>query len=209
MHPTQLVVFDIGRVMIALVSGWPEACERVGIPCPAEIDSEQTRARFHQVVYLHEVGKIDAAEYLKRAAEVTGVTPQNVRDVMTAWLRDPYPGLDQLIDDIHAAGMKTACLSNTSGMHWPVLVERLNLGRLHYRFASHIVGAFKPEPAIYQALEQETGIDPFNIMFFDDIEVNCIGARERGWQAHQIIHPGDPVAQMRTHLRVPLRGAAR
>ncbi len=202
---TELVVFDIGRVMIGLVSGWADACERVGLAVPRGIDSAETKAGLHAAIYQLETGRIDEGTYLARVGAIVGVSSGDVRAVMMAWLREPYAGLDELVEEIHGRGMKTACLSNTSSIHWGVLMERLPLGKMHYRFASHLMGLFKPEAGIYEGVERETGIAPGGIVFFDDLEANCEGARLRGWRAHQILHVegvGDPVMQVRGHLGI-------
>ena len=118
----------------------------------------------------------------------------------------PFPGWHDLIDAVHAANIRTACLSYTNATHWrlmttPGCAHHLTLDRLHFRIASHLVGAYKPEPAIYEALERESSVAPNRIVFFDDLEANCIGATARGWHAHLITHPGDPVAQIKAHLQ--------
>jgi HAD superfamily hydrolase (TIGR01509 family) len=202
-HATQLVVFDIGRVMIGLVSGWPDACVRAGVAVPKEIESAQIRAGLHALIYQLETGRMSDEAYLEQVGVLVGASAKDVHAVMIAWLREPYDGLEALVEEIHGRGMKTACLSNTNSIHWGVLMERLPLGRMHYRFASHLMGAFKPEPGIYEAVEKETGIGAGGIVFFDDLEANCEGARVRGWRAHQILHvegAKDPVGQMRGHL---------
>jgi HAD superfamily hydrolase (TIGR01509 family) len=201
----QLVVLDIGRVMIRLVGGWEEACLLAGVPYPEKVNSKEVRERLHALAYLNETGKIDGPEFERRTGELVGAPAEHVARVSRVWLREPYEGLEALLDEVHRMGVKTACLSNTNDTHWQMMIQgdghaRLPLQKLHYRIASHLVGAYKPEPAIYEALERETGALAERIVFFDDLEVNCKGAVARGWRAHQILHPGDPVAQMRGHL---------
>ena len=82
----------------------------------------------------------------------------------------PFPGWHDLIDAVHAANIRTACLSNTNATHWrlmttPGSAHHLPLDRLHFRIASHLVGAYKPEPAIYEALERESSVAPNRIVF--------------------------------------------
>lgn len=77
----------------------------------------------------------------------------------------------------------------------------LPLDRLTYRFASHLVGAVKPDDAIYAHVERVTGVAPGSIVFFDDLEANVAAAARRGWRAHQVRVDADPIAQVRLHLR--------
>jgi putative hydrolase of the HAD superfamily len=45
---------------------------------------------------------------------------------------------------------------------------------------SAFVGARKPEPRIYELTLQRLGIDAGSVLFIDDIELNCAGARDLG-----------------------------
>lgn len=45
------------------------------------------------------------------------------------------------------------------------------------------VGSIKPEPAIYQQLQQRHGLVPQHTVFFDDLLGNVQAARAQGWHA--------------------------
>ncbi|MBE6382210.1 MAG: hypothetical protein E7049_04240 [Lentisphaerae bacterium] len=45
------------------------------------------------------------------------------------------------------------------------------------------VKMFKPQRAIYDLLRERIGLPADALCFFDDVEANCIGAREAGWHA--------------------------
>lgn len=200
----ELVVFDLGRVMIRLCGGWEDACRRAGVPVPANLHEPVVQQAIKHAGYLHETGRLSDAEFARRTGEIVGLLPAQVQAVSHAWLDGPFPGWDALIDRVHAAGARTACLSNTNAAHWKIMTTPganfLPLERLHFRIASHLVGAYKPEPAIYHALESASGVAPERIIFFDDLPVNCAGAETRGWRAQIITYPGDPVQQVRECL---------
>ena len=42
---------------------------------------------------------------------------------------------------------------------------------------------FKPEKEIYDLLRERIGLEAGELCFFDDVEANCQGARDAGWQA--------------------------
>ena len=73
--------------------------------------------------------------------------------------------------------------------------------RARHRFASHLLGLVKPDPAIYRAVERETGHPGSRILFFDDLEANVRGAREVGWTGVRVDPRGDTAAQMLAALR--------
>jgi len=47
---------------------------------------------------------------------------------------------------------------------------------------SSVVGAIKPERAIYQAATAKAGVDPSEILFIDDDRANLMAAEHLGWQ---------------------------
>lgn len=85
-------------------------------------------------------------------------------------------------------------------MTTPGSLAFLPLGRMRHRFASHLVGARKPEAAIYAHVERESGVAPERIAFFDDVPENIAAARARGWKAHVITPDESPIAQARRWL---------
>jgi FMN phosphatase YigB (HAD superfamily) len=94
-------------------------------------------------------------------------------------------------------------LSNTNAHHWQVLVPTdaataryPAIGRLHHHFASHLIGALKPDPATYAAVEEATGVRGHDVLFFDDLPDNVEGARRFGWRAIRIDPDGDPARQV-------------
>jgi len=52
---------------------------------------------------------------------------------------------------------------------------------------SHEVGLEKPDPRIYALTCERMGTDPAQMIFLDDLEVNCEAARQAGWKAVQFL----------------------
>jgi 2-haloacid dehalogenase len=46
------------------------------------------------------------------------------------------------------------------------------------------MGVTKPDPRIYEMVEEDSGIAPERLLFTDDRAENIAAARARGWQAH-------------------------
>jgi len=199
----RLICFDLGGVLVRICRGWAEACDRAGVPNRLQ-DGEATWQRIHLALSDYEVGRIDSAEMVRRIAAITdGSETAHVERIIEAWLIDLYPGTAELIADIHAAGLPTACLSNTNDWHWRIMADDARftpLGTLTHRYASHLVRSRKPEPAIYQHVETELSLPGESIVFFDDLPANIEAAAGRGWQGVLVDHAGDTVGQMRQHL---------
>jgi putative hydrolase of the HAD superfamily len=89
-----------------------------------------------------------------------------------------------LIADLHAAGIRTALLSNSWGNTYPR--ERL-AELMDVIVISGEVGLRKPDPAIYRlALEQLDVSDPAAAVFIDDAGPNIAGAEALGM--HGVLH---------------------
>src|SRR5439155_2426569 len=92
----------------------------------------------------------------------------------------------ELLRDLADADVKTACLSNTNVNHWRIISDPSEsayfpLHRLNWQFASHLVGARKPQTEIYEHVERATGARADRILFFDDLAENIEAAMSRGW----------------------------
>lgn len=204
--PIQLVCFDLGRVLIDICRGFAEAAGRAGVAAPACLQEPGVRQRVLEVFHEHESGRVDDDGFAAAVGDILTCPPPHVLATLRAWLKGPFPGVSELVEDLRRRPhVQLACLSNTNGMHWNMMIAgsgptALPLHRLHHRFASHLLGCMKPDARIYQHVEQATGIAPQAIVFFDDRPENCQGARDRGWHAHVIAEDGDPVTQMRRHL---------
>ena len=204
--PISLVVFDLGRVLIRICDGWRHACEVAGVTVPLVDDrSPDVRVKLHEIVCASEVGDLDLHGFAAAVAPYLGIAAEAVAAVSKVYLRGPYPGASELLDDLRAAGVATACLSNTNSTHWqqmtdPTSVNFMGFEKLTHAFASHLLRMRKPEERIYAHVERVSGAAPPSIVFFDDIEENVVAAAARGWRAHQIRIDADPIAQARQHL---------
>ncbi len=200
----QLVCFDLGGVLVRICHSWPEAAELAGVPDLMPLDEPRVAAGVKRVLLEFELGRVDRAGLVERIIDLSrGYEPTHITAIVEGWLKDPYPGSDVLVERIRAAGIPTACLSNTNAWHWEVMSDRERfpaLWRLDHRFASHLSRARKPDAAFYQALESELAVDPRSIVFFDDLPENVEAAGARGWRAHVITPDRDPVAQMTERL---------
>lgn len=200
----QLICFDIGGVLVRTHSDWEKVLTEVGVEHASRVAPRIVDGPRDPIIHAYETGKIDTIEFFLRTAKLLEVDTAIVRRVMIAWLVSCYEGFDALLDRLDAAGVATACLSNTNAFHWELMAGRFHvaipLARLTYRFASHRIGVMKPNPLIYERVEQESGVEPSRIAFYDDREINIEGARKRGWHTLEIDPDGDTIAQITADL---------
>ncbi len=207
-NPTRLlVVFDLGGVIVKIARSWAEACLLAGVPIrPGAADPAMT-ARRHELAERHGKGELDIGAFCDQVAATTQglYSPAEVRRIHDAWLIAEYPGVAALIGELAAAGVATGVLSNTNHAHWVRLAPRKMGGTgefpaidpVGHPHASHLLGLHKPDPAIYRAFEARTGYSGGEILFFDDLEENCLAARSAGWRAHRVDHEGETAAEIR------------
>ncbi len=201
----QLIIFDLGGVLIRLCEGWDHACRLAGVT-PTRPLADADMGQVIRLVHQEEVGALEHGKFFDLVGPLLGLTPMQTLAMSNAWLCGGYPGIDDLIDSINHAGLQTACLSNTNGNHWRAMTDPghpngLPLDRLHHRFASHLVKDRKPNPSIYRHVEQATGTPGQCILFFDDSAENIAAASAQGWQTCHITDTQNPVDQMTSHLK--------
>ncbi len=191
-----------------LADSWEHACRVADLPVRGAVDAEAARRARHPYVVAHEEGRLPFPEYLEGLVRSTGglYTAEECARIHRAWVLDPYPGVEALLLDLRAAGIRTGVLSNTNAVHWndqflgrperPPLLP----GPIDHPHGSHLLGARKPDRAIYDRFVRAVSLPPSALLFFDDLASNVEGARAAGWSAERIDPRGDTAAQVRRHL---------
>jgi putative hydrolase of the HAD superfamily len=79
---------------------------------------------------------------------------------------------------------RVALLSNTNPIHWKYIFKKYPLLRhAHRPYSSHILGAMKPDPRIFRALERKTGVPLSRAVYIDDREDFIRSGRRLGLTA--------------------------
>jgi putative hydrolase of the HAD superfamily len=197
-----VVCFDIGGVLAQICHTWQDAAQVAGVTHGLPL-SPSSRLIDLAEIHTYQSGELSYHEYLAALGTHLSCSAEDAERVHRGILVVEYPGVDQLEADVRAAGWTTGCLSNTNEPHWIELIDPARfptIAGLDFKMASHEVGLGKPDPAIYRAYCERFGVEPSNIVFFDDYEANVTAARQEGWRAHTIDASGDTAAQMRTIL---------
>ena len=198
-----VICFDLGGGLVRICRDWNEGCAAAGIdprthqPRPGHDD----RAR--ALIARYQRGELECPDFQRELSGLfDGVwTPDEVARIDRAWILGSYRGTAGLVDDLRAAGHRTACLSNTSHSHWDMLLEDPAVARLDVRHASHLLRLHKPDRRIYEAFEADVEATGSEIVFFDDLQPNVDAAIECGWDAIRIDHTIETVPQIRTALQ--------
>jgi putative hydrolase of the HAD superfamily len=198
---SRLCVFDLGGVVVDICHEWEEAAALAAVPIR---NSSPGRLADFSGTDAYNAAELSLDEYLEALADWLGCDgPAQALKVHNAILKAEIKGALELILELKGEGWMTACLSNTNEAHWSHLIQSgrfPSMAALDRLYASHILGLNKPDPAIYSAVQADTGAEPGEIVFFDDVSINVDAALAKGWRALRIDPAGGQADQMRAFL---------
>lgn len=183
MMKPEAVVFDIGNVLIE----WqPERFfDRVIGP--------DRRQAFFAAIDLHAMNdRVDAGETFGDVlAETMRAHPDwetELRIWQDRWIDMASPAIDhsvRLMAALQARGVPVFSLTNFGIQTYAIAEGRYPFLKAFDRdFISGHLGVIKPDPGIYEALEQGSGLSGAALLFTDDRTDNITAAATRGWQTH-------------------------
>ncbi len=187
--------------MVRIRHSWAEILESMRRDVPLNIAG--TNLSECELITAYQGDKLSDDAYLGALAQKLQIDAQDAATAHGLVLLEDYPGAADLVREIQAKGIPAVCLSNTNALHF----REFFAGRFpvcetfDLLLSSHEVGASKPEPAIYQAMEDRLGFSGDQIAFFDDLPANVAGARKMGWRAEVVDPSGDPPGTIREILR--------
>jgi putative hydrolase of the HAD superfamily len=197
----KVVCFDIGGVLARITLDIEQASRVAGVSPILD------KGLFSDYPFYLEYqrGALDCNTYLESFSSVLGRDVADALAIHNGLVVGPYPGTWELVRELNSKGVTTACLSNTNALHWEYMTTGAipALAELRYLLASHVIGLEKPNLAFYRHFETVVEVTPADVVFFDDVEANVLGAREAGWRSELIDPLGDPARQIRGHLGLP------
>lgn len=190
----ELVLFDLGGVLVDL-SGLDTFLDR------HRLDRAEFWPRWLGTgrVTDFERGACTADEFATAFVDefALDISPSQLLAEFAEWPGPLLPGAAELVADVT---VRTATLSNTNEVHWAGAFDRhgvLDLFDEHY--PSFVLGMSKPDPAIFLAVAERTGIDPARIVFVDDNQVNVDGAIAAGLVAQRTVGPTETRRALAPH----------
>ena len=122
--------------------------------------------------------------------------PTTRKEVIAAW-NAMHGGIPeerlQLIQSWKNAGHRLFLLSNNNELHWEHILSQYDMSMFEHCFASHLMHLSKPDPRIYEAVDEQLRAwncePPFH--FVDDIAINRKAAEQLGWKTYETIYEVD------------------
>ncbi|NBE09240.1 HAD family hydrolase [Paragemmobacter ruber] len=179
----EAVVFDIGNVLLE----WqPERFydREIGAARRARLFAEVDLVGMNEGV---DLGAPFAASVEALAVAHPDWAPE-IRMWRERWFEIAHPPIEgsiRLLRALRAKGVPVLALTNFGVETFDAAVARLPfLAEFDRAWVSGRMGVMKPDPAIYAALEAESGVAPGRLIFTDDRAENIAAAAARGWQTH-------------------------
>ncbi|WP_127901395.1 HAD family hydrolase [Solirhodobacter olei] len=179
----EAVVFDIGNVLI----------EWQPLRFYDRVLGEAARRELFKAVDLDGMNlSVDrGADFGASVAALADRHPEHREAILMwrdNWLEMCTPVIDhsvRLLSALRARGVPVFALTNFGA-------ETFEIARARYAFLNdfdrHYVSAhlqvMKPEPRIYEIVEEDCGLAPEALLFADDRPENIAAAQARGWRGH-------------------------
>jgi 2-haloacid dehalogenase len=181
------VVFDIGNVLLE----WhPEAVY------DAALGPEKSKAFFEETQILRMNELVDlGAPFQPSIHAWADLHPKWREEILmweTRWIDMASPAIAhsaRLMERLQAKGIPVFSLTNFGVETYDMAAEKYPFMRAFDRdFISGHMRMIKPDPAIYKALEDATGLDGPSLIFTDDRPDNIAAAKDAGWRTHLFEH---------------------
>ena len=181
----QVILFDVGGVLVEL-TGVPQMLA-------------WTQNRFSEnelwrrwlgspAVRQFETGRLAPMEFAHEMVREYDlpVGPAEFLDAFRSWPTGLYPGVEELLGELRPHYL-LASFSNTNELHWPRVIQEMELGGLLDRhFPSHEIGRLKPDVEAFLHVARALEHAPKQILFLDDNAINVEAAQRAGMQARQV-----------------------
>jgi HAD superfamily hydrolase (TIGR01509 family) len=185
-HRPEAVVFDLGKVLL----DFDFSLAAKALAPATRLDAEAIRLELDQSPLLHdcESGRITSHQFFQQFVQRTGY--RGTESEFRTAFGDIFTSIDPMLAlhaELRARGVPTYIFSNTNDIAVEHIRSRYPFFREFDGFVfSYEVGAMKPQPRIYAAVEAMTGRRGTQLLYLDDRAENVEAGAARGWQT--ILH---------------------
>jgi len=175
------VVFDLGKVLVDFDYGI--AARRLAEQSSAPADAIRAVIDQSPLLFRYERAGITSEQFFEEVRRQ--ISFRSSFDEFAAAFADIFteiPEMTRLHAELRARGLPTFVLSNTNAI-------AISHVRRNFPFFAHFSGyvfsyehaVLKPEPRIYEIVEEQSGCRGAELLFIDDNSKNVEGAAQRGW----------------------------
>lgn len=192
------IVFDLGGVILTLDRNVAvQRFKSAGVN-----RAEELLDPYHQKgIFLElEEGKLSKEEFYEALREEAGknISNEAIDRGWMGFIADTPDYKLKMLEDLKVEGYKLYLLSNTNPviMSWALSSAFSPQGKSLDQFfdklyLSYKMGCTKPDPKIFHAMIQDSGMIPSETLFVDDGEANIKAAQELGFRTYQPVNGED------------------
>ena len=189
------VIFDWGDVLVRYrPQGFVCLAQRLSTGVEEVVAAIQRQGLFQALL----IGRAAPEEMSARIEQVFGrqLSRADIAACFAGDVKEPMPGMFELVEVLSARSVQLAMLSNTFFGHWDHLLRDPAYAPFAVPLASHVLGAAKPQRTIYRCALAELDARPEEVVFWDDQQGHVDAARACGWQAYRF----ESAAQVKRRL---------
>jgi HAD superfamily hydrolase (TIGR01509 family) len=182
MKPPQVVVFDLGKVLVDFDYGI--VARKIAARSNLSATEVQKFIDHSPLLFRYETGLMTKQEFFEAISKETGFRGDLEEfSVIFADIFEPIPLMVELHASLRKKGLPTFIFSNTNEL----AVAHIRKSYPFFaNFDGYILsyqhGAMKPHAKLYEVVERETRRRDSEILYLDDRVENVAAGKERGWQ---------------------------
>ena len=185
-HCITTILFDLGGVLVEL-HGTPYKPE--WLPDNDEVADVWSHWKGSNTVKQFECGHIDAGQFAKQFMNEVGLACEEDEFIehFKHWPAKLFPGVPDMLDEL-AENYQLAALSNANELHWPGVMQGMNLqAYIPNSFSSHQIRVTKPGRRAFEVVLHHLNVQPETVLFLDDLQASIDMASSMGMQAVKVI----------------------
>ena len=181
-----VIVFDLGKVLVDF--DYSIAARKVAARSTKSLLKLVSLLSTSSLIVQYESGQVTRQQFYEQVRDAVGF--QGTLEEFGGYFADIFaemPAMIALHADLRRRGFKTYIFSNTNDL----AIEHVERNFPFFKnfdgyIYSHEIGAMKPDPKIYAAMEKLCGRRGAEIIYLDDRSENVQAGAARGWRA--ILH---------------------
>lgn len=184
-HRIKTILFDLGGVLIKL-HGTPYKPE--WLPDDSEATDVWSHWKASGAVKQFECGLIDTAQFARQFIDEVGLESEEDEFIehFKCWPSRLFPGVTAMLEEL-AQDYQLAALSNSNALHWPLVMEGMELQTyIPNCISSHQIKVMKPDRKAFEAVLHQLNVQPESVLFLDDLQVSIDMAKSLGMQAVKV-----------------------
>jgi HAD superfamily hydrolase (TIGR01509 family) len=192
-----IVAFDLGKVLV----DFDYSINARQIAARGTMPEEEIRKFIDHspLLFQLETGRMTNEQFYEEVSQVTGF--RGTMAEFSQYFADIFWPIEPMVawsERLRARGIPTYIFSNTNGLAVTHIRRRFPFFSSFTGYIySYEVGAMKPDPKMYEALERLAGKQGPEILYLDDRQENIEAGQARDWQVILQENPQKTLATVR------------